>query len=244
VNVRLMTWNVRSGGGDRWPALRAVIDRVRPDVLVLQELRGVPAVDGMVAHVARPGFGQGVAVLVRPPSTVRAAWTVRWRLHHAAVAADLGPLTVVGAHLNPFSPYRRMREAVWLAARFRRRSGGRVIVTGDLNGLAPGEDHSAEVARLPERYRRRHLLPGGGVDTRAVAAFAAAGYLDLWPRCGTGDGRTAPTSNGGGPEFSGMRVDYVLATPPVAGRARTMRVVRGDETEYASDHYPVLVELD
>ena len=41
-----------------------------------------------------------------------------------------------------------------------------------------------------------------------------------------------------------MRLDYVLASAPLAARARDMRVVRGDETEFASDHYPVTATLD
>jgi exodeoxyribonuclease-3 len=40
-----------------------------------------------------------------------------------------------------------------------------------------------------------------------------------------------------------MRLDYVLASPSVAEKAQDMVVVRGDETEYASDHYPVRVDL-
>ena len=53
-----------------------------------------------------------------------------------------------------------------------------------------------------------------------------------------------PTSEGGGAEFSGMRLDYLLGSPRLAALARRARVVRGGETEYASDHYPVTVELD
>ena len=41
-----------------------------------------------------------------------------------------------------------------------------------------------------------------------------------------------------------MRLDYLLASPRLAARAQGVRVVRGDEAEYASDHYPVTAELD
>jgi exodeoxyribonuclease-3 len=73
--------------------------------------------------------------------------------------------------------------------------------------------------------------------------FLAAGLEDLWTVAGAGDGRTAPTTAGGGHEFSGMRLDYVLGSAAVAGPAEDMRVVRGGAAEYASDHYPVTVEL-
>ena len=268
-----MTWNIRTGGvdragvdrggvdhggGDRLDAILAVINRVRPGLLALQELRDFDRHDGrrlravadaagMTAHLARSVFGQPVAVLARPPLEITSRESVRWRLHHAAAVAVVstgsGPLTVVSTHLNPFSPYRRMREATWLAARYGSKKR-LVVLAGDLNSLDPGTDHADELARLDPRYRRRHLGADGVADTRAIAAFAEGGFTDLWPLVGRGDGHTAPTTKGGGPEFSGMRLDYVLASAPAAATAGQARVVRGDEAEYASDHYPVVVDLD
>ena len=244
--MRVMTWNIRTGGGDRLPAILAVVRRVRPDLLALQELRGFDrrrisefaAGLGMTAHLAPSVFGQPVAVLARSALTRTVA--IRWRLHHAAAAATVGPLTLVSTHLNPFSPYRRLREATFLAARFgsARRP---VILAGDLNSLDPDTDHTATLERLPARYHSRHVT-GGAADTRAIAAFRDGGLHDLWPAAGTGDPATAPTTQGGGPEFSGMRLDYLLATAPV--RAKTLSVVRGDEAEHASDHYPVVADVD
>ena len=254
--MKMMTWNIKTGGGTRLAAILAVLRRERPDVLALQELRDfgrhggrrmreVAEATGMTAHLAPSAFGQPVAVLARPPLELTRTRVVRWRLHHAAavavVATREGPLTVVSTHLNPFSPYRRMREARWLAARYASRRG-LVVLAGDLNALDPRTDHTGELERLGPLYRRRHLAPDGSADTRAIAAFEEAGFTDLW--AGGGDGRTAPTSEGGGREFSGMRLDYVLGSPPVAARARDLRVLRGGETEYASDHYPVVVDLD
>ncbi len=233
-----------------------MLGREQPDLLALQELRDferhdhrrireVAEVLGMTAHLAPSVFGQPVAILVRAPFTFARTGAVRWRLHHAAATAVVptgaGPLTVVSTHLNPFSPYRRMREARWLAARHAS-SRRLVLLAGDLNALDPGSDHAAELAGLHRMYRRRHLAPDGTVDTRAIAAVLDAGFADLWR--GGGDPHTAPTTAGGGREFSGMRLDYLLASRPLAARAGAARVVRGDETEYASDHYPVTADLD
>jgi exodeoxyribonuclease III len=262
MTLRLMTWNVKTGGidrgrRDRFPAIAAVLHRVRPDILALQELRGfdrhggrrmreLASAVGMTAQLASSIFGQPVAVLVRPPLRMVARTSVRWRLHHAAAIAvvpmDAGPLTVVSTHLNPVSAERRRREARWLAARYSSRTG-LVVLAGDLNALDPGSDHADELARLATGCRRRHLAADGVADTRAIAAFAARGFIDVWPVVGHGDGRTAPTTEGGGAEFSGMRLDYVLATDPVAGRARDAYVVRGGDAEHASDHYPVVLDL-
>ncbi|MEU4241342.1 endonuclease/exonuclease/phosphatase family protein [Actinoplanes sp. NPDC026619] len=244
MTVRLLTWNIRTGGGKRLPAIEAVLRREQPDLVCLQELRGFDQgrIDrlarelGLQGHLARSVFGQPVAVLARGISRRR---SVTSRLHHAAAAVTTGDLTLVSTHLNPFSPERRRREATWLAARFHAASR-LVLLAGDLNGLHPGEEHT--LAGLDPRYHRRHLAADGTVDTRGLAAFERGGLSDLWP--GTGDGHTVPTTQGGGAEFGAMRLDYVLGNPAAAGLVREMRVLRGGETEYASDHYPLLAELD
>lgn len=261
--MKFLTWNVKTGGsGGRLGSMVGLIARERPDILALQELRDFPRhgarrmrqvaeAVGMTPFLAPSVFGQAVAVLVRPPLRITGRSAVRWRLHHAAasvvVPTAAGPLTVVSTHLNPISPYRRMREARWLAARHRP-ARGPVLLAGDLNALDPGTDHRDRLARLPERYARRHLGPDGAPDTRAIAAFAAEGFVDLWAARG-GDplaGLTVPTTRGGGAEFSaaGMRLDYLMAAPSVAALAGPPRVVRGGEAEFASDHYPLAVELD
>ncbi|RLP86822.1 endonuclease/exonuclease/phosphatase family protein [Micromonospora sp. CV4] len=264
--LRVMTWNIRTGGRDRGGPDRLsqvvrVITAQAPDVLALQELRGfdrgglmaeVADRVGMTPHLARSCFGQPVAVLVRPPLRVDTAGALRRPFHHAAarvvVATSAGPLTVLGTHLHPYSGGRRRMEVDWLAAAVRRAQGPLMLVTGDLNSLDPTVDHTARLAGMPALYRRRHLRRGSdSVDTRAVARLLAAGLVDLWLACAAGapegDGLTVPTRFGGA-EFAGMRLDYLFGTPAVAERTRSVRVVRDGGAETASDHYPVVAELD
>ena len=258
MTLRFLTWNIKTGGsGGRLEAVVTLLRREQPDLLALQELRGFPGrrmqevagALGMTPFLARSVFGQSVAVLVRPPLRIVGWSGVRWRLHHAAAAVRVpttaGQLTVVSTHLNALSPYRRLREARFLAARHRPAQGP-VLLAGDLNSLDPGTDHTERMAALTGPYKRRHLDAEGRPDTRAIAAFTEAGFVDLWPAVGDGDGRTVPTTQGGGHEFSaaGMRLDYLMAAPVVAARASHARVLRGEEAEYASDHYPLAVELD
>ncbi|NES31749.1 endonuclease/exonuclease/phosphatase family protein [Micromonospora terminaliae] len=261
--LRVMTWNIRTGGRDRdgtdrRDRIAAVVADQRPDLLALQELRGLDSGGGlaglaervgMAPHLARSCFGQPVAVLVRPPLRVLRASRVRRPFHHAAarvqVGTAAGPLTVISTHLNPYSGGRRRMEADWLAAAVRRTGGDLTLLAGDLNTLEPAVDHTARLAGLAPLYRRRHLRRDGRtVDTRAVARLLDAGLVDLWPRTGGGEpaGLTVPTRHGGA-EFAGMRLDYLLATPALAATARAVRVVRGGDADSASDHYPVVADL-
>ncbi|GAA4929419.1 endonuclease/exonuclease/phosphatase family protein [Actinoplanes utahensis] len=257
MTVRLMTWNIKNGGGDRLPAIIEVIRDERPDVLCLQELqhfqryggrrmRELADATGMTAHLARSLFAQPVAVLVREPLRIIRRVSITCRLHHAAAVAVIGTpagtLTAISAHLNPFSPQRRYREARWLAARYAS-ARSMVFIAGDMNGLDPDGDHEAELAAQPSLYRRRHLGPDGTQDTRAIAAIRSEGFTDLWHAVGEGDGRTVPTGFAGR-EFGAVRLDYLLASPPLTARARRLWTVRDDRTDHASDHYPVRADID
>lgn len=210
----------------------------------------------MRPYLARAWFGQPVAVLVRPPAEVSAVAPVRRPFHHAAqqvsIDTDRGPLTVLSAHLHPYSGRRRLREAGWLIGAARRSgptagslSDRLVLLMGDLNSLDPWTPHDDRVGRLPAAYRGRHLMPDGvTVDTRTIAALHHAGFVDLCRQSGGEPPDTVPTSAGGGVEFTHMRLDYLLATPPLARLAHHPRVIRGGTAESASDHYPLVTEFD
>ncbi|XXG09948.1 endonuclease/exonuclease/phosphatase family protein [Micromonospora sp. SH-82] len=263
--LTVMTWNIRTGGRDadggtgRLDAVARVVEAHRPDLLALQELRGFERDDqarrfasaiGMRLYPARSLFGQPVAVAVRPPLRVLTVAPLRRPFHHAAqrvtVATTAGPLTVLAAHLDPYSGTRRLVEAGWLAAAVRRAPGEWALLAADLNTLDPDTDHTARVAGLPTAYRRRHLRRDGRtVETRATARLAAAGLVDLYPARNPGDpGQTVPTTAGGGAEFTGgMRLDYLYATASLARLATTVTVLRGGDTEWASDHYPLRTTL-
>ncbi|MFJ8582845.1 endonuclease/exonuclease/phosphatase family protein [Micromonospora sp. NPDC093277] len=261
--LRVMTWNILTGGRDRdgtdrWDRIVEVVAAQRPDVLALQELRGLDRDGrmrelagrlGMMPHLARSWFGQPVAVLVRAPLRVLRSGRVRRPFHHATaqvqVATGAGPLTVFSTHLNPYSAGRRRTEADWLAVAVRRTGGRLALLAGDLNTLDPAVDHTARLADLPTLYRRRHLRRDGRtVDTRAVSRLLDVGLVDLWPCTGGGepDGPTVPTRHAGA-EFAPTRLDYLLATPELAALTRAVRVVRGGHTDTASDHYPVVADL-
>ncbi|MEE6258927.1 endonuclease/exonuclease/phosphatase family protein [Plantactinospora sonchi] len=265
AGMRVMTYNIKNGGRDggdpgRLDRVLQVVGEVRPDVLAVQELAGLrgdrrrlAAVEdrlSMRAYLAREWFGQPVAVLVRPPAEVVSVAPVRRPFHHAAqrvvLGTDRGPLTVVGTHLHPYSGRRRLREARWLVTATGRGDPDRmVLLMGDLNSLDPWTGHAERLARLAPRYRARHLMPDGAtVDTRAVAALHRAGYVDLARQSGQAPADTVPTTGGGGAEFSGMRLDYLLATPALARLAGPVRVVTGGVAESASDHYPLVADLD
>ncbi|MFF0719836.1 endonuclease/exonuclease/phosphatase family protein [Micromonospora sp. NPDC003816] len=264
----MMTWNIRNGGQDRHgPDRRTLLARVvaahRPDVLALQELRGLDVARfasdaGLTPHLARSPFGQPVAILVHPRWPTTATGPVRRPFHHAAqrvtLSTDAGPLAVLSTHFYPYRGGRRLVEAGWAAAALRRSRADLALLAGDLNTLAPyadhadgvdradradavdRADHARSLARLAPAYRRRHLRRDGRtVDTRAVARLLASGLVDLAATAGP----TVPTGYGHTPEFAEMRLDYLLATPALAAHLVDVQVIRTPDTHRASDHHPI-----
>ena len=260
-----MTYNLLHGGRpDRRDAIVRVIAGQRPDVLALQELAGwdlaggrimrdVAGALGMRAFLARSLVGQPVALLVRADAVVQRARPVRRPLHHAAmllrIATDHGPLTVLSAHLYPWSGRRRLWEARWLAAALRSdlaaAGSGLGLVLGDLNSLDPWTEHETRLAELSSRYRSRHLRRDGRADVRAIAKLAQRGLVDVFRQTGSqGRDYTAPSAGPGGAEFSRLRLDYVLATEQLAAAATSCRTLDEGEAATSSDHYPVVAEFD
>jgi endonuclease/exonuclease/phosphatase family metal-dependent hydrolase len=267
--MRVMTYNIKTGGydgsrGTRLEDIASVVSAALPDVVALQELRGdsgpwLAERLGMRMVRARSSWGQPVAVLTSPDFTVLSEGTVARPFHHAAARVEVatlgGPLTIISAHLHPHWGWRRLHEARWLVNAVR--NARLALVMGDLNTLDPWTDHNERLRALPPAYRVRHLrwrTPGrppsprdvaavARIDTRAVAALDAAGLVDVYRAVGTGRAETAPTALGG-VEFSDMRLDYLFATPDLVDHLRTCQVVEGAVADRASDHYPVIADID
>jgi exodeoxyribonuclease III len=264
--MKAMTYNVLTGGQDHAGSddgrLDLVIDVIAaqaPDVLVLQELNHAEQFGHRVLHklenatglrgflaTARTGFHVGV--FVPKDSAVIRTEADNDGFHHAAMEVVLatpdGPLTIVGTHLCPFGGEIRLAEAQRLTRYADPRR--KLLLMGDLNALDPASDHHEELRRLPARVRARHVLSDGETaDTRAVATLLNAGFVDVFRRFPTeGKDYSMPTDGVGRVEIPGRRIDYILATEPLAELTTACSIVSGAKADVASDHYPVVAELD
>ena len=259
--MRLMSYNILtggrdSGGGDRLPWIVETIQAVSPDILVLNECNGfeqdgfrtlyqLEAALGMRGVLAQAGSGFHVALFHRVGRLLETRFLAR-EVQHAVLAATLEvggrTLRVIGAHLCPFGGEARLLEVQHLI-RFMREED--VVVLGDLNALSPRDAPAYDPARWLPRRRARHTLPetGGKLDTRAISALEGAELVDVLHQ----QGHAAPTTlTPIGTDFENyqVRIDYVFASRSVAARVRRAERVSGRHVEVASDHYPVMVELE
>lgn len=255
--MRLATWNVNSLAA-RLPRVEAWVAQFQPDVLCLQETKcsddRFPALDvatwGYEAVAHGEGRWNGVAVLSRVGAT-----EVRPGLGDVDLDVEARLLTVRCGDVDVITAYvpngrsldapQYDQKLAWLA-RLRALLAERydpatdqVVLCGDLN-IAPddrdvydpaqyvGTTHTSE----PERTAFAALLDWGLVDVFR-ARYDAPGLFSWW------DYRAGNFHKG-----KGMRIDHVLATPPLARRAAAVLIDRNARKgDKPSDHAPVVVDF-
>lgn len=258
--IRVLTYNLFDGGsthGGRLELIRGILQRVQPDVIGLQECNGfldgggrtlfdLEHTLGMRSIVCETRTGYHLALFVRGGRVLEAHTPTDW-FHHGALRAKLrfatGDLTVIVAHLCPFSGESRVREAQYLATHVR---DERVVVMGDMNSISRRDLSQLDLQGMLPFRRSRHFVPGTeDVDTRAMAVLESANLVDLF-RTAHPDtlGATLPTPLVEGTPVPELRVDYLFGTPTVAQGLRRCEVLVDEETKRASDHFPLLAELD
>src|ERR671924_657809 len=257
--MRIATWNVNSLK-QRMPRLVPWLDQRRPDVVCLQETKladdalaallgdeladrgyelaahGEPTWNG-VAILSRVGLDDVVAGVAGAPGFPHP--------EARAVSATCHGIRVVSVYVPngrvPDSEHYRYKLA-WLGSLRELVATGpeETIVCGDMN-IAPTDDDVFD----PDAYiGQTHVTPP---ERAALAELVSLGLRDVvrerWPneRVFTYWDYRAGMFH----QDLGMRIDLVLASPPVADRVRAAWVDRQARKGRApSDHAPVIVDLD
>jgi exodeoxyribonuclease III len=257
--VRIATWNVNSIK-QRMPRLLPWLDERRPDVVCLQETKladdalaellgdelasrgyevaayGEAAWNG-VAIVSRVGLDDVVTGLAGAPG-----------FPHPEARAVAATCAGVRVH-SVYVPNGRVPESdhyayklAWLEALRAVVAAGpdAVVVCGDMN-IAPAD---ADVFDPDAYVGQTHVTPK---ERAALAELMALGLHDVvrdrWPAervFSYWDYRAGMFH-----QDLGMRIDLILASEPVAARARAAWIDRqARKGKGPSDHAPVIVDLD
>jgi exodeoxyribonuclease III len=254
--VKIATWNVNSIRA-RAERLAAWLARVRPDVVCLQELKVVEAdfPQGLVEQAGYRAavFGQktynGVAILsLEEPCDVRRGMEGEPADAEARLlSARVGPLRVVSVYVPngqevgsekwayKLDWMRRLGEHLERTCR----SDEPLVVCGDLNVARDDLD----VAR-PQEWAQSVLCHP---DARAAfERWCAWGLADVFRRHHPEGGLYSWWDYRmlAFPKNDGLRLDYVLATEPLAGRCTSAEIDRQERKgPKPSDHAPVVAEF-
>jgi exodeoxyribonuclease-3 len=248
--LKIGTWNV-NGIRARQAQVQEWIEREKPDVACLQEIKApaaqVPAalceMEGYWCYWHGAGGYSGVGLHVRKATFPEAPAFSHppFDLETRIVVAQLGSLSVASLYVpnggRDFPAKMRFLEALeGLAASFRA-TGAPIVICGDLNvarterDVHPKERKPRAIGQLPEeRALIERILAEGLVDVGRALDPDNENLFTWW----------APWRNLRQRNI-GWRLDYVLASQPLAEKAVSCTVAREFGT---SDHGPVVAVFD
>ncbi|HUS28636.1 MAG TPA: exodeoxyribonuclease III [Kofleriaceae bacterium] len=254
--MKLATWNINSIRA-RTERLLTWLGAERPDVLCLQETKvedsGFPlaAIEKAGYHVAMHGQRSynGVAILSRTALTdvTRGFGDGEPEEEARVISARVGDLRVVSIYVPngqdlesekfPYKLgwYKRLRAYLDRTAT----TSDQLVVCGDTNVTADDRD-----VWSPEAWAGKiHCSPK---EREALANVIGFGLVDLF-RKHHPDGGVYSWWDYRGVSFfknQGLRIDHILATPPVAERCTACVIDRNARKgQDASDHAPVIATL-
>jgi exodeoxyribonuclease-3 len=248
--VKIATWNV-NGIRAREAQLREWVERDRPDVLCLQEIKAtsaqVPAalceMEGYWCYWHGAGAYSGVGLHIR-----KEAFSQRPEFSHPdfdhetrIVTARLPQLTVASIYVpnggRDFPAKMRFLEALGRYAEGMRAAGATLILCGDLNVARTDSD-------VHPKERKPNIIGQRPEERELLERIIAAGLVDVGRALHPGDDQMftwwAPWRNMRQRNI-GWRLDYVLASEALAGRALSCPVLKDVGT---SDHAPVVATFE
>lgn len=244
--LKLLSYNIRYGGVGREQALARTIEDCKPDVVVFQEATHPHVIEklaqaaGMKTWASTPAHSVGFMTRLdvahhewhRPPPCRRA---------YLELVLAGSELRIFGVHLSAvhsnWTEQRRARELEAMLRSIERHQNGFHVLAGDFNTLAP--DEKLDLRRLPFHLRLLAIAMGGTIRWQTIRLMIEAHYIDGYRKLHpTDDGHTFPTWN------PHVRIDYVFVPGTDATRLRSCQVVNGRNAALASDHFPLLAEIE
>jgi endonuclease/exonuclease/phosphatase family metal-dependent hydrolase len=251
----LVSYNILDGGEGRADPLAEVIEAQRPDVVVLVEA-DVPAVVERIAgrlkmdFVMGEGRKHGGAILTRGRIVESVNHSIlRDEFSDLVLEATVdtagGEWMVAAVHLHPRAGLadeeKREQEIAGILEIFaaNRADGKPHLLAGDFNANSPVQHVVPEQCKA--RTREEMAANGGVLPRTAVGKLLAAGYLDTLHSV---RGSAAAKIGSFTTQEPGQRVDYIFTHGIDARRLKSAAVEHDRLAKYASDHFPVMVEIE
>jgi exodeoxyribonuclease III len=255
--MRIATWNVNSIRA-RLPHVLPWMERVRPDLLCLQEIKCLdeqfPRAELEALGYAIESHGQktynGVALLSLAPlsDVVRGMPGEPVETGARVISGTIGGVRVVNAYVVNGQEVGSPKYALklrWLAvlAEFLRAqvaAHGKLLLTGDFNVTFDDRD-----VYDPVKWREKILC--STPEREALAAVMGAGLTDVFRHFEPAGGHYTwwDFYTRGFQRGEGLRIDHFLASPAALAACRAVAIdVEARRGEKPSDHAPVLLTLE
>lgn len=254
-NMRLMTYNILDGGEDRLDLIAEIINGSSPDFVTINEANGFDEEDNKKLkdlsqattmpyyHLALSGeFDYHVAVLSKLP--LKKVYEIHPLMRagiSVVIDSEIGEISIVGVHLTPYSENMRIPEIELLNST--QKDYPNRILLGDMNSLSKDDNYSESIMQDFNEPQLKKFTKDGSLQFEVIEKIKASDYLDTAVELGKQSDNTAPTTSNKDTTHANTRLDYVFVSSPLRNHLVSYSVIKNALTEQASDHYPILVEL-
>ncbi|MBC8106094.1 MAG: endonuclease/exonuclease/phosphatase family protein [Anaerolineae bacterium] len=256
ATMRMFSYNILDGGEGRADPLAEVIQAQRADIVCIVEADKIEVIE-RIAHrlkmdcIHAPGRKSAAALLSR--------WAISKSINHALLRSD-GPeksfleaeviepggrIWTIGvvhlhAHARERDERKREQELTGVLDVFaRHRSANRPhVLAGDFNANSP--DQEIDPAKVYPTTRDEWHANGGQIPRRVVQRILDAAYVDTFAAFDPGAAKTTGTFT---TQFPGQRVDYAFAFGFDKASIKDGWIEQDRLAKYASDHFPIGVEI-
>jgi exodeoxyribonuclease-3 len=248
MTLRLLSYNILSGGEDRLPLIVKIIRKQQPDVVSILEANSRSNAEAL-AHQLNMNLTFGEA---NEKTQTHIAWLSRFPIIHSEnyrlpifaktllnieILWEGTPLVLFAAHLkagqyleNDQHRAKEMRVILDILYSY----GNQLhILVGDLNTVHPTDQPNVSNF-IASRGRKGENAPEPQFPRLVIPLLLEAGYIDCY--------RTLhPMTSGYAYKLPtpGLRLDYIFASPTLAEHLQECDIVTGGEAEIASDHLPI-----
>lgn len=253
--MKLMTYNILNGGEARLDLVIDIVKKESPDYLTINEANTFLAEDKKLLRefAAKTGFkyyeisasgeyDYHVAALSRYPlRQIQKPKPLMRACVMSVIEAEWGKISIASLHLTPYTEDLRLPE-IDLILSFQSEFKNKILM-GDMNSLSQDDDYDPEMVTSFNDIQTKKFTTDGKLKFDVIGKILSDGYIDSAVALRKNTESTAPTTINEDSAHSNMRLDYVFISKSLAPYLLKYRVIKNDLTEKASDHYPVIVEL-
>ena len=247
MRLKLLSYNIRFGGVGREKLLAEVIHSVSADIVIFQEAI-IPGVIQQIASLANlPFWGSETDHSVGYCSRIEIEhheWHAPGGSRHRFLEIQPAGINarIFGVHLrammSKWGEKRRTQEIQTLLQGIQKHQHGFHVLVGDFNSLGPGE--VLHTKKMPHWIRAMIWLSGRNIQRETVQRLIDLGYADGFRALHGAEvkGYTFPTKD------PHLRFDYVFLPAGSLDRLISCRVIEHPPAPAASDHFPLLAEIE
>ena len=169
------------------------------------------------------------------------------KMGHGLVYVRIAPdknktLDIFLTHLTPGREYARLKEIKVILNHHKK--GESAIIMGDLNSLSPEDQYDTNT--LLNNLKKKNIQKFGisELEMWVIPELLSNEWIDAALLHDKKFMHTVPTeSNRDKSHATNLRLDYIFVTQEISDFAYDYNVIRNEQTDSISDHYPIMIKI-